>query len=120
MRAHSPKSPRLPKEKNNLTYLPHVPKAVPVKKRATSLLLVVVVLYFTVLFAGQYWRLHQLQSTLSEINQEISQVKATNEQMQKEVERLHSPDYLEQMAREELGMVRPGELLFYFENKDNH
>ncbi|HZK25571.1 MAG TPA: septum formation initiator family protein [Oscillospiraceae bacterium] len=105
-----------------LTYLPgakaKAKPAVPVKNRATRVLLIIAVLYFTILLGSQYWRSVQLQHSLETIHTEIQTVKAQNEAMSKEIERLHSPAYLEQKAREDLGMVRSGELLFYFQNKD--
>ncbi|MCR3922209.1 MAG: septum formation initiator family protein [Firmicutes bacterium] len=106
------------KSHKKLTYLPGA-KQVPVKKRLTSWLLLFAVLYFTVLFGGQYWRLMQLQHSLDSIYIEIEAVKSKNDVMMKEIERLHSPAYLEQLAREDLGMVRSGELLFYFQQGDN-
>jgi len=111
--------PRPTPKKNNLAYLPTATRAVPLKKRLTTLVVIAIFLYFTILLAGQYWRMYQLQRTLAELNQEIASFKSANEAMRQEIERLHAPDYLEQMARKELGMVRPGELLFYFQDEDN-
>jgi len=78
----------------------------------------VAVLYLSALFVSQYWRLVQLRHTLQSIETEIATVREQNEEMLREIERLHSQPYLEQMARQELGMVRPGELLFYFRDTD--
>jgi cell division protein FtsB len=79
---------------------------------------VLLILYFMLLFATQYWRLLQLRGTLESIEADIRAVRTQNEEMLREIERLHSPAYLEEMAREELGMVRAGELLFRF-REDN-
>jgi len=78
------------------------------------LVTVLAVLYFLVLAVSQGWRLLSLQRSLAEIEQEISLVRSQNEALQQEVEQLHSPAYLEKLARQELGMVRPDELLFFF------
>lgn len=102
-----------------VAYLPAVRSAAPSKKKLVSWLAVLVILYFSVLFASQYWRLIQLRHTLRNIEQDIQAVLVLNEEMVKEIERLHTPGYLEQRARQELGMVRPGELLFYFREADN-
>jgi cell division protein FtsL len=102
-----------------LIYLPGAKQAVPAKrKRTVSILLIAAVLYFSLLFAGQYWRSLQLRRALAELQAEIQIVKAQNESMSKEIERLHSPAYIEQKAREDLGMVRSGELLFFFQDRD--
>jgi cell division protein DivIC len=84
-----------------------------------SVLLILALLYFTTLFLSQYWRLVQLRQTLQGIEQETHAARLQNEQMLQEIERLYSPAYLEKMARQELGMVRAGELLFFFRETDN-
>lgn len=110
----------MPASKNDkLTYLPGARQAVSAKRRFVPVLVILVVLYFVMLFAGQYLRLLQLRGALAVIEADIRAVKQQNEAMLQEIERLHSPAYLEQTAREELGMVRSGELLFYFRDTDN-
>ncbi|EEG76632.1 FtsB family cell division protein [Dethiobacter alkaliphilus] len=103
----------------NLAYLPGARGGRPWQKRLIMGLILVVVLYFGLLFAAQYWRLVQFRQTLDEIDAQIAGARAQNEEMQAEIERLHSPAYLEEMARQELGMVRSGELLFFFQKPDN-
>ncbi|NLZ92880.1 MAG: septum formation initiator family protein [Firmicutes bacterium] len=99
-------------------YLPKAQDKANKKKRLPLLLLVFAFLYFSVLFVGQYWRLVQLRHSLETIQAEIETVKIQNEAMSREIERLHSPSYIEQVAREDLGMVRSGELLFFLQEKD--
>lgn len=106
--------------KNKLTYLPGAARVVSTRKKRTgSLVLLAFLLYFAVLFMGQYIRLLQLRRTLDSIQADMQIVKAQNGEMQKEIERMNTPDYLEKLAREELGMVRSGELLFYLRHPDN-
>ncbi len=46
---------------------------------------------------------------------EVERLKQENQKLAQERERLTNDDsYLEQLAREELGMVKPGELVFQF------
>lgn len=102
------------KQAGKITYLPKAAKHVPVREKLGRVLIVLLILYFALLFATQYWRLLQLRGTLENIEQEIIAVRMQNDRMRSEIERLHTPAYLEEMAREELGMVRSGELLFLF------
>ncbi|NLM45555.1 MAG: septum formation initiator family protein [Firmicutes bacterium] len=104
--------------KNNIAYLKQ-PRKKSAGKRLFSLFVLLAVLYFSVLFVGQYFKLLRYRQSLAEINAEIEAARATNAEMRAEIERLHSPAYLEQIAREELGMVRDGELLFYFREEDS-
>ncbi|MDW7649808.1 MAG: septum formation initiator family protein [Bacillota bacterium] len=106
------------RQNKKLAYLPTAKQAIPVRKRLVSGLVLLIVLYFTFLFATQYWRLVQLRSTLESIEHDIQVVRQQNEKMLREIERMNSPAYLEEMARQELGMVRSGELLFFFRDSD--
>lgn len=58
----------------------------------------------------RYWRLKQDVRTLEERNARLAQ---DNARLRREVEALRDdPQALERAAREELGYVRPGELVF--------
>ncbi len=59
-----------------------------------------------------------MKSTLQELEEQISTVRGQNEKMLWEIEHLHTNSYIEKMARQELGMVRPGEVLFFFREDD--
>lgn len=64
---------------------------------------------------AQYRRLKRERVELSERNHKLA---AEIRQMRLEVERLREDDvYLEKAAREDLGMVRKGELVFVIEEK---
>jgi cell division protein DivIC len=107
------------RKQEKVTYLPGVKH--PVKKRRPRLvycLIIIVILYFSLLFISQYRSLYQFKRTLHEIEEQITLVQAQNERMQQEIEQLYTHSYLEKMARQDLGMVRPGELLFFFQKED--
>jgi cell division protein FtsB len=46
---------------------------------------------------------------IAQMNQDLSRMRADNERLAAYLERLRDPNYLEQQAREQLGLVRPGE-----------
>jgi cell division protein FtsL len=52
------------------------------------------------------------RSRLAELERQTQQLEQQNARLQRRVEQLHDPAYLEQIARECLGMVRPGEIPF--------
>ncbi|MBS3887538.1 MAG: septum formation initiator family protein [Firmicutes bacterium] len=101
-------------QNRKLAYLPEARRRSPAGNKLVKGLIIVLILYFVFLFATQSIRLLQMRRTLSSIEAEIQAVRLQNEEMLREIEQLHSPAYLEKMAREELGMVRSGELLFLF------
>lgn len=104
---------------DKVAYLPNTRRTLSIRRfRPGYLFLALALLYFSVLFFSQYWRLTQLNQTLGNLEHEITQVSEQNNEMLHEIERLHSPVYLEKLVREELGMVRPGELLFFFQDME--
>ena len=104
--------------KNKIAYLKQ-PRKKSTGRRLFLFFILLAGLYFAVLFAGQYLKLLRYRQTQAEINMEIEAAREANAEMRAEIERLHTPSYLEQIAREELGMVRDGELLFYFREEDS-
>jgi len=105
---------KLSQQNKKLVFLPEARRHSPAGNKLVKGLIVLLILYFVLLFATQSIRLLQMRSTLISIEEEIQVVRLQNEEMLREIEQLHTPAYLEKMAREELGMVRSGELLFLF------
>ncbi|MBS4008447.1 MAG: septum formation initiator family protein [Clostridium sp.] len=101
-------------QNKKLAYLPGARQRSSAGNKFSKGLIALLILYFVFMFITQSFRLLQMRRTLSSIEEEIQVVRLQNEEMQRQIEQLHSPAYLEKMAREELGMVRSGELLFLF------
>jgi cell division protein FtsB len=60
----------------------------------------------------EMWR---RQSEVMQLAREIEAIEQENAKLGQEIERLRSDmHYIEKIAREELGLVRPGELIFEF------
>jgi cell division protein FtsB len=57
----------------------------------------------------------QVQGEVAQLAHEVRQIEATNDDMLRQIERLrHDERYIEKIAREELGFVRPNELVFEY------
>ncbi len=61
---------------------------------------------------------------LSEVNEQtiiaqerLDKAKAINEDLNEEKSKLNTNEYIEKVAREELGMTKPGEVPYIFEEK---
>jgi cell division protein FtsB len=52
------------------------------------------------------------RSRLADMERQTQLLERQNEELRQRMDRLHDPAYLEQIARECLGMVRPGEIPF--------
>jgi len=75
-----------------------------------ALLLVVVVAYFVSIFVSQQVYLSQVEKDQAAANQRLQAAQEENQRLREEKENLYRLEYIEKVAREELGMTRRGEL----------
>ncbi|RJE47931.1 hypothetical protein A7K50_00640 [Dehalobacter sp. MCB1] len=54
---------------------------------------------------------HSIEQQKAELENKKLQIIAQNDQLHEEIEKLNTPSYVEQLAREKLGLVRKGEIL---------
>ncbi len=58
--------------------------------------------------------LRQAEQMAEQMRQQEAQLLQLNGELQEKIARGYSPEEMEQLARERLGLVLPGEKLFYF------
>lgn len=63
-----------------------------------------------VVIGGAYWDGYQLRREVAERAREREALLQQNAQLREEIRLLHTPEYIERIAREQLGLVRPGEI----------
>jgi cell division protein FtsB len=56
--------------------------------------------------------LMQQNDRIARMKAELREIETTNERLERRIERLDDPDFLEQKAREQFGLVRPGETAY--------
>lgn len=78
--------------------------------RLATVLFLVFLIYLLVLVGGQFARLHALERGVVQAKEELEAVKAHNEQLWERVRLLQSDAYVESLARDNLGLVKPGEV----------
>ena len=75
----------------------------------------IIIVGFIVFFAFSYIRqfvtMNRIQKEIDSKQLQLDQVKQKNERLEDEVDKINSDssDYLEKLARERLGMIKPGE-----------
>ncbi|RNC28696.1 MAG: Cell division protein FtsL [Candidatus Dichloromethanomonas elyunquensis] len=84
------------------------------KRRMNPLL--VIVLGTSLMLAGSWsYQLFKIdrsiESKKAQLVKQKDQLVAQNDQLRQEIEKLNTPSYIEQLAREKLGLVRKGEIL---------
>ena len=57
-------------------------------------------------------QLLEQRARMAEMSQDLRELRSSNKYLDKRIERLNDPDYLEQQAREQIGLVRPGEVTY--------
>lgn len=70
------------------------------------------VLYFSGLFINQQLKVTSMDAQLSDLKEDIKIAENEKDKLLKEVELLHNPEYIEILARKELGLIKTGEVLF--------
>lgn len=75
-----------------------------------NLALLLLSVYFCYLVTDRYLEMSSIRQETSAVSQQLEQAKTTNQQLQAERDRLLAPSYVEKLAREQLGLVKPGEL----------
>jgi len=79
------------------------------KSRLPRLVLVLLLAYLVISFASQFTRLWAMQRDLQQIQQRVDQLQQKNNDLRQQLQLVQSNDYIEQVAREKLGLVKPGE-----------
>ena len=64
----------------------------------------------------QYFKQHQARQALEELEAKIAALSDKQAELEEEIVRLQDLDYLETLARERLGLVKPGEVIFQLED----
>jgi len=100
-----------------------LPRAFAVLRRYATLVLVVVcaaLLAHEILGAHGFMALRQEKKEIESLRKQIRQLQEENEQLDKRVKSLQSnPKTIERLAREQMRLARPGELIFTLPEKDS-
>ncbi len=81
------------------------------------LTIVGLVVYFIYLCVGQQAQLNAIKRETENANVQLEQLQETNAQLTEERALLSDPAYVEKLAREELGLVKPGETPYILVDK---
>ena len=73
------------------------------------LLVLTVALYFAAAFAGELIASHRIDQQVVSLTSDIDRLRANNARLKAAVAEASSDAYVERQAREELGLVRPGD-----------
>lgn len=80
------------------------------------ILLICAYLIFT--FVSQQIKLNELVSQRVAIKQETQAVLKQKQELEAEIRKMNADEYIEELARRELGLVKPGEVIYKFVEPD--
>ena len=91
-------------------------------KKAMVYLLIIVIVIFAFKLMMNIRKVNQMEDRLNSLQQQVQNQIEENKELKEEIERVKSPEYVEKVAREELGLVKPGEILLIpvEEEQDNN
>lgn len=73
------------------------------------------ILFFTVFGERGLLRIYEMQQEKQRIERSVADLRVENQKLRLSIEALHSDRYqLERIARKELGLVRPNEVIYQF------
>ena len=78
--------------------------------RWLRVLILVTAAYFVYLAIGQQFELYTIHRETAALQDRIAELEQSNKALIDEKSRLASPSYVEKIAREQLGLVKPGEV----------
>lgn len=82
----------------------------PSKSRLPLLAFLVLLFYLAVSFTFQFGRLSVLRLEMQNTQKQIAELQSKNTELREQLKQIQSDSYLEQIAREKLGLVKSGEV----------
>lgn len=79
----------------------------------TKLVIAALLLYGGATLVTQYAKIAEAQETQSQLQEQENQMIQGNAELEYEIKHANDPDTIESIAREKLGLVMPGERIFY-------
>ena len=87
------------------------------KKAIFLIIISAFVIYFIFVMINQQVIINKKNKEIDALEEKITATTQQTEKLEQELENLNDPEYLEQVAREKLGLVRPNERVFIDANK---
>ena len=81
------------------------------KSMLKKIIIVAFLLIFSIGYVRQIVTINRIEKEISNKESELAEIKSQNSRLQDEVNKINegSTEYLEKLARERLGMIKPGE-----------
>jgi cell division protein DivIC len=71
-----------------------------------------ILIWIGVGFASRYLHIVVLQGKIVRVEREVAAIKTRNEAIRQQIEEMQTDTYIEKVAREKLGLIKPGETVY--------
>ena len=88
------------------------------KRMVISIVFIIITIYAIFNFIEQEVRIYKLGTSINEVSEELTKEEAKNKELVQEKEALGHMEYIEKVAREELGLTKPGEIPYIPSHKN--
>lgn len=79
----------------------------------------VILAFFGSIFIRQQITISGLNDKYAQYEKQLSQLQEKNAKLTSQLEQTQTDEYIEKVAREKLGLIKPGEILFIDKDKNN-
>ena len=79
------------------------------RSKLPALIIMLLLVYLAVIFSSQFTSIASMKREVTNIEQEIIEMRQRNEYLQSELRNIRSDAHIEKAAREQLGLVKAGE-----------
>ncbi len=84
--------------------------------RLVSTVVILITIGLLLMIGAQYIQQLRIKQELADYEAKVLDQERRRDDLQAEIERLQDPDYIEILARERLGLVKPDEIIFQLED----
>jgi cell division protein DivIC len=77
---------------------------------AGPLIVLGILIMLGIVFGSAYWDTYQIKREAARLARERDDLRKQNALLREEIRLLNTPEYVERIAREQLGLVKPGEV----------
>jgi len=88
------------------------------KNKIVIILATIVLVYFSYIYIKQELKHDELTNDKIYYANEIDRLKVEIEELNKKIDEISTPEYIEKIARERLKMVKPDEIIYIIDEQD--
>ena len=80
-------------------------------RKLMSLFIMGIFLYIAFSYGQGFYQIHQMKNEIAALEEKLGEIKNINRELQNQVDYLHTPEAVEKIAREKLGLIHEGEIV---------